>query len=53
MPITGSFQKIGKGVKEDAVMRLPFDAIDDSLKNVYITKTEGKKLKELFDEGFA
>jgi hypothetical protein len=53
MPITGSFQKISKGEKEDAVMRLPFDAIDDSLKNVYITKTEGKKLKELFDEGFA
>lgn len=34
-------------------MRLPFDAIDDSLKNVYITKTEGQKLKELFEgEGF-
>ena len=53
MPITGSFQKISKGEKEDAVMRLPFDTIDDSLKNVYITKTEGQKLKELFDEGFA
>ena len=53
MPITGSFQRTGKGVKEDAVMRLPFDAIDDSLKNVYITKTEGQKLKELFEgEGF-
>ena len=53
MPITGSFQKISKGKKEDAVMRLPFDAIDDSLKNVYITKTEGQKLKELFEgEGF-
>ena len=53
MPITGSFQRTGKDVKEDAVMRLPFDAIDDSLKNVYITKTEGQKLKELFEgEGF-
>ena len=54
IPLVGSFKKIAAGEREkNAAMKLPLQTIDDSLKNVYITKTEGNRIKELFDEGFA
>lgn len=54
--LAGSVQKKAfKGKQpelEDTVMNLPFGRIDDDLKNVYITKEEGLKLKELLTEDF-
>ena len=46
--VKGADEKLSK----DFAMDLPLEALDDSVKNVYILRNEGKKLNEIFDKTF-
>ena len=52
--LAGSFNKGQKKSEiEETITRLPYERIDKSLKNIYVTKDYGLQLKEMFeDSGF-
>ena len=54
MSVTGTVKpaKYQGSEIEETVMNVPFQRIDEKLKNIYITKDEGVRLKELFDTNF-
>jgi uncharacterized protein YigA (DUF484 family) len=51
IPLTQSVSKY-KDKDADAVMSLPYERVDDDLKNIFVRRDEGLKLKELFDKNF-
>ena len=51
IPLTQSVSKY-KDKDSEAIMSLPYERVDNDLKNIFVRKDEGLKLKELFEKNF-
>ena len=53
MPLLTNVSKFkGKDEVLEGAMKVPFMRVSDDLKNIYVTKSEGLKVKELFEDNF-
>ena len=51
IPLTQSVSKY-KDKDAEAIMSLPYERVDNDLKNIFVRRDEGLKLKELFEKNF-